>query len=118
MPNAVLNYDKHVEHIIPFSYKIKRVKSAKDMKAIDIDRLGNITIIYAKANMLRGDAPVTDAFVKKNRLDYALYPNEDEYNKIISATKIILDTEAYNSMCDKREKKYMNSLLHSIYDEK
>lgn len=111
VPHSMLNRKKDVEHIIPFSSKFP----LKDKKGMDIDRLGNITMIDRKINNARGDARITDDFIKKNNLKYMLYPSEDEYNEIVSDTKKIFSIEKYNNMCEKREKEYVDALINFLF---
>jgi hypothetical protein len=110
VPYATLQKPKEVEHIVPFS------SSYPSRQLLDIDRLGNLTLIDKDVNTKRGNARLTEAFIQKHKLHYIGYPNEQEYGKVVNDMGRILAANAYNDLCQTRERMYIDCLMKSLYD--
>ncbi len=106
VPRALEQDVKNIDHIVPYSTNYNEF-------SIDIDRLGNLQLIDDVSNKSRGKRPITNAYIDKFNLRYQHYPTETEYNIITDGIKI-LNIDAFNTMCDKREQYYMESLLKNI----
>ena len=90
------------DHVVPYSSRYRLT--------VDICRLGNINVIPSRINSARGDSPITNEWVRKNGFKYQEYPDEHEYNQIVSLGRLE-DDMAYHEMCDRRERMYFDDLL-------
>lgn len=102
-----------LDHIIPWS--------AEWNGRIDINRIGNMAAIDEMANKEKGNRAITDEFIQQY-LPYYKYPSEAEYNLICEETKkkrgvrvVIRDSDAYNAMCERREKYIMDKALEIMF---
>jgi hypothetical protein len=102
VPTHILNKPFHNDHIVPFSSKWFE-------QGVDINRLGNLVLIHDKINTMRGKKPVTDAWVAANGLKFMEYPAEDVYNNVIKND--IVQKDAFNAMCEVREKIYFEAIM-------
>lgn len=94
------------DHIIPFSSIF-----ATDCD-VDICRLGNLQLIPSTINKSRGAKPITDAWIVKHMLMYQHYPSEAEYDKVWDGKQF--NVSAFESMCVRREKYYLDCILKNI----
>jgi hypothetical protein len=92
---------KEIEHIVPFS-----TRWAPGIK-LDINRLGNLTIIPEQVNLSRGNNPLTEEYLRGNNLHYAAYPTETEYCTMVDKTRLA-DVAAYVRMAERRESMYID----------
>jgi hypothetical protein len=97
MPKIHTGKKTAIEHIIPFSAQFTG-------SAIDISRLGNLTIIPEDANLSRGNSPLTGEYLTRFSLHYANYPTAEEYCEIIDGRRL-LSADKYNAFCAAREER-------------
>ena len=102
VPINFLDKKHNNDHIVPYSYKWVDCD-------IDINRLGNYVLIDERINKARGKKPITDAWVEENNLKYMEYPTESVYNQI--AHDGIIHKSAYDTLCTKREKIYVEAIM-------
>lgn len=105
VPINLIETKKDLEHIIPHSCKWD------DM--IDIDRIGNLTLIDSKINQKRGNGRVTCEFIRKNELSYYAYPSEETYDNVVTKENVI-NIDNYNSLCTMRETLYIEKIIETI----
>ena len=101
VPAALLDRAFHKDHIVPWSSKWNG--------EIDIDRLGNFVLIHEGINMKRGKKAITDKWIQENGLKYMEYPTEALYKQAITGDTV--NNSAYNTMCEAREKIYIDAIM-------
>lgn len=106
IPSIKMKDLQNKDHIIPNS-------TSCTLGAYDIHRLGNLQLISETLNKSRGAKPITDAWIEEKGLIYQFYPKEAEYAAICD-NKLIKDLAAYNTMCERREKKYKDLILATL----
>ena len=99
VPEKIKLLEQNVDHIVPFSFDGDRDKC----------RLGNKQIIPASINKERGVKPITTQWIRDNDLTHQYYPSEEEYAAVCQGK--VVNTVAYNAMCGKREKMYVDIIL-------
>jgi hypothetical protein len=111
VPTNLLEGIKNLDHIIPYS--ITHWEGT-----LDINRLGNCILIDEAINQSKGNRKINDKFIKEHKLFYYNYPNDTEVNAIMSEDrKRITNTFKYNTMCERREKLYFNTIIDSLYKQ-
>jgi hypothetical protein len=106
VPSHHTKYKQNCDHIV--------VYSSKWNGKIDINRLGNMTLITSKANQCRGHKPITSQWIAEHDLHFQGYPSDEVYAAIIDSKKVIIDNAAYNAMCEKREQDYHDYILKMV----
>jgi hypothetical protein len=95
----------NIEHIIP--YDLCKTNNINDM------RLGNLCLLDEKLNKHRGKRPITDTFIKDNKLEYLDYTPENVYQSIVLNEEV--NQELYDKECSRRETEYIRILLATMY---
>lgn len=95
--------DATVDHVIPTSI-------THDPNEVNLDRMGNLTLLPRRLNSLRRNMPITDSWVKKHDLIFERYPTQEEYNTICQDDQLV-DADSYHAMCSRRESLYIEKLL-------
>ncbi len=108
MPFKTKQLTTEAEHIIPFSSKWKP-------DALDIDRLGNLTLLDSELNKKRGNGRIMDTYIKENNLEYLLYPDEYKYGCIADDKRNVLSVKEYNLMCTEREEFLIDFFLKDLF---
>lgn len=101
VPEKVKLLPHEVDHIVPFSFD----------GDYDKCRLGNKQMISKDINRKRGVKPITKQWILMNDLTHQYYPSEEEY-AVVCQGKVV-NSDAYNAMCEKREKMYMDIILRN-----
>ena len=101
VPEKVKSLQQNVDHIVPFSFD----------GDYDKCRLGNKQIIPASINKARGVKPITTKWIRDNDLTHQYYPSEEEYAAVCQGE--VVNEDAYNTMCEKREKMYVDIILQN-----
>jgi hypothetical protein len=99
VPEKVKLLPHHVDHIVPFSLNGDHDKC----------RLGNRQMITKEINQKRGTKPITDEWIRANDLTHQYYPSEEDYAAVCQGN--VVNADAYNAMCEKREKMYLDIIL-------
>lgn len=111
VPMEYLSASKNIEHIVPWS-----ISRWTEGRTIDLDRLGNITLIDERTNKQRGNRPMSPDFIEKNKLYYFNFPSSDDYTGLgITTDNVLKNSRAYNNMCKEREEKYITSIVSSLF---
>lgn len=111
VPMRLLEGDKNVEHIVPFC---SRYNFGGDKNRMDIDRLGNLTILDDQTNKKRSNQRITKELIEELNLKHYMYPGEKEYNSIVNDQCNILSIDNYNKMCEWRERSYIDCFIKSL----
>ena len=106
-PRVTRENTLQLDHIIP-------VSTAGWTGALDINRIGNRILIDKTVNCKKSNKPITDAFLIENKMHYYNFPSEAEYTAIVSHGNII-NHEAYDTFCRKREQAYIDIVLEILY---
>lgn len=99
VPEKVKQLPHDIDHIVPFSLE----------GDYDKCRLGNKQIIPASINRARGVKPITDKWICDNDLTHQYYPSEEVYAGVCQGK--VVNADAYNAMCETREKMYLDNIL-------
>jgi hypothetical protein len=101
VPEKVKSLPHHIDHIVPFSLNGDHDKC----------RLGNRQMITKEINQKRGVKPITDEWIRANDLTHQYYPTEEEYAAVCQGN--VVNADAYNAMCEKRERMYLDIILQN-----
>jgi len=101
VPEKVKQLPHDIDHIVPFKFEGGHDKC----------RLGNKQIIHSAINKARGVKPITKKWIRDNDLTHQYYPSEEEYADVCQGE--IVNEDAYNIMCEKREKMYVDIILQN-----
>ena len=103
VPEKIKSLPHEVDHIVPFS-----LEGDYDLQ-YDKCRLGNKQMISKDINRKRGVKPITAQWIRDNDLTHQYYPSEVEYSAVCEGDYV--SVYAYNAMCEKREKMYLDIIL-------
>ena len=103
VPEKIKSLPHEVDHIVPFS-----LDGDYDLQ-YDKYRLGNKQMISKDINRKRGVKPITAQWIRENDLTHQYYPSEEEYSAVCEGDYV--SVYAYNAMCEKREKMYVDIIL-------
>lgn len=103
VPEKIKSLPHEVDHIVPFS-----LDGDYDLQ-YDKCRLGNKQMISKDINRKRGVKPITAQWIRENDLTHQYYPSEEEYSAVCQGDYV--SVYAYNAMCEKREKMYLDIIL-------
>ena len=101
VPEKVKQLPHDIDHIVPFKFEGNHDKC----------RLGNKQIIHSAINKARGVKPITKKWIMANDLTHQYYPSEEEYAEVCQGE--VVNEDAYNTMCEKREKMYVDIILQN-----
>ena len=107
VPLDLLAARKHLDHIVPYSIDTRGLP-------IDLERLGNKMLIDEATNLARGTKAITKAFIDSHALHYHNYPTEEDYQAITTDGKTLTSLEMYNTVCERRERAYIDLIVGSL----
>lgn len=109
IPLAYHDSPLQLDHIIPTALKGWSAP-------IDINRIGNRMLINQVANSKKSNRSITSEFLQKHQLtsEYFNYISEEEYKKVVLAGEIV-NHEAFEDFCIKRENIYLQGVLDYLY---
>jgi len=111
VPPALAEQKLNLDHIIPVG-----LKGWSNNIVIDINCIGNKMLIPECANKKKSNNPITEVFLQEHGLDceYVNYITTCEYNTIVE-NEILINAEAYNNFCKKRETQYIDGIIKYVY---
>lgn len=118
---SYLTQNYSVEHIIPFSSTCD--SSIDELVDVNLDRVGNMIPVIDKMNKGRGNRHIEYYKIHDNTFVSFLknIPSVEVYDVIIDHKKtnkpIIIDVGAYNDLCEKNEKTYVDNFTQYLFSK-